>query len=61
MEDKSGEPRSDNDIREARTAIQRALISFKDVSPILLHYPTIIESLNELLVRRKLEQDMKED
>jgi predicted component of type VI protein secretion system len=56
MKDTSGEPRSDTDIIEARRAIETALVSMKDFSPILVYYPTIIESLNELLERRKIDE-----
>jgi hypothetical protein len=52
----SGRPRSDKDIIEARNAVVKSLINLKDVSPILVHYPTIIEALNELLDRRKMEE-----
>ena len=53
MNDRSGEPRSDEDLIEARKAIIKELISLKNVTPILIHYPTIIDGLKELLERRK--------
>ena len=53
--DKTGEPRSDADLIEARTAIEKELINMKNFGPILIYYPTIIEAINELLKRRKEE------
>jgi hypothetical protein len=53
MKDLSGCPRTDKDIMEARNAIEKSLIDPKDLNPILIYYPTIIEALNELLMRRK--------
>ena len=53
MIDRSGEPRSDEDLIEAKDAIVKELISLKNVSSILLYYPTIIDGLKELLERRK--------
>ncbi|MHA1872625.1 MAG: hypothetical protein ACTSVB_00815 [Candidatus Heimdallarchaeaceae archaeon] len=51
--DKTGQPRSDDDLIEARTALEKELISMKNFGPILIYYPTIIEAINELLKRRK--------
>lgn len=53
MIDRNGEPRSDEDLIEAKDAIVKELISLKNVSSILLYYPTIIDGLKELLERRK--------
>ena len=53
--DKTGEPRSDQDLIEARIAIEKELISMKNFGPILVYYPTIIEAINELIERRKNE------
>ncbi len=53
MIDKSGEPRRDEELIEARNAIAKELISLKNFGPILLYYTTIIEALDELLERRK--------
>ncbi len=53
MEDKSGKPRSIEELLEAREAIKRELI--RSVAPIMVYYPTIIEALTELLERRKKE------
>jgi hypothetical protein len=51
--DRSGEPRRDEELIEARNAIAKELISMKNFGPILLYYPTIIEAIEELLERRK--------
>lgn len=55
--DLTGQPRSNEDIIEAIEAIKRELVSLKNFSPILIYYPTIIEALNELLERRKVDEE----
>ncbi len=50
--DKTGQPRTDNDINEAISALRRYMI-VEELKPIAVFYPTIIESLNELLDLRK--------
>ena len=52
MEDKTGQPRRDSELIEARTALEKEIVSMKNFGPILIFYPTIIEALNELLRRR---------
>ena len=52
IKDYSGKPRSDQDLIEAQTAIKNNLILSKP-TPIMVHYPTIIEAINELLLLRK--------
>jgi len=54
--DKPGKPRSEQDLIEARTAIEKELVSMKNFGPILIYYPTIIEAINELIERRKNER-----
>jgi len=54
--DKTGEPRSDSDLIEAKDAIVKELISMKNFGPILIYYPTIIDAINELLERRKTDE-----
>ena len=44
--------RSDEEIIDARKAIENSLKDPNDFSLILVYYPTIIEALNELLDRR---------
>ena len=51
--DKSGQPRSDEDIQEAIDAITNDLIKGKP-RPIMVVYPIILEGLKELLARRNL-------
>jgi len=51
--DNTGKPRRDDELIEARKAIEKELISLKNISPILVYYPTIIAAINELLERRK--------
>jgi len=50
--DTSSELRSDEDLIEARIAIQTELIKGQP-NPVKLYYPIIIEGLNELIRRRK--------
>lgn len=54
LKDKSKEWRSDEEIKAARSAIQNALMKFKGDSEIMIHYPVIIEALQELLIFREL-------
>jgi len=51
MVDKTGEPRSNEDIVEAIDAIKTRLVK-GPLDPIMIFYPTIIDSLIELLERR---------
>jgi len=53
MVDKTGQPRSDDELIEARIALEKKLISMKNFDPLIIFYPTIIEAINELLKRRK--------
>ncbi len=53
--DKTGEPRSNEDLLEAKKALIEALIKLTNIDPILVYYPTIIEAIDELLERRKNE------
>ena len=56
MEDISDQPRRDNELIEAREAIKKELISLKNINPILVYYPTILNAIDELLERRKNER-----
>jgi hypothetical protein len=49
--DKTGQPRTDQEIIDAINALKKDLIN--NVNPILIYYPIILESLNELLYYRK--------
>lgn len=49
--DKSGMPRDNSEIEETIKQLEKELI--KGISPIMVHYPTIIDGLKELLDRRK--------
>ena len=51
--DKTGQPRSDKDLFEARSAIQKELIKVGNLDPIQVYYPTIIEAITELMRRRR--------
>lgn len=56
MIDKTGEPRSSEDIQEAISAIEETLVNFATAplsTKLLVMLPTIRESLKELLDRRK--------
>ncbi len=55
MVDRTGEPRRDNELIEAREAIKKQLITLKNMDPIMVYYPTIINALDELLERRNKE------
>ena len=50
--DMTGELRSDEELKDALQAINKELIS-ASMNPIMLHYPTILDALKELLERRK--------
>lgn len=50
--DKSGMPRSMEQLVEAREAVKKALVDIKNISPVVVHYPCIIEALQELIGRR---------
>jgi len=54
FEDISGSPRSDNDVKEAIQATSSAMAKFTGDPGLMLLYPTIIESLNELLMLREV-------
>ena len=49
--DKSGEPRSNQDIGEAIDAIKNRLVK-GPIDSVMVFYPTIIDALVELLQRR---------
>jgi len=53
--DRTGLPRRDNELIEAREAIKKQLITLRNMDPIMVYYPTIINALNELLERRSKE------
>jgi len=52
--DESGKPRSDDDIKEAIAEVGRAMIQMTGEPRLLILFPTIIESLKELLTLREL-------
>jgi len=56
--DRTGQPRRENELIEAKEAIQKELISLKNLSPILVYYPTIINAIDELLERRNKDDSM---
>jgi len=56
IEDKTGQPRSEQELIEARDVISKQLINPFEFDPILVQYPTIIDAINELLERRKNEK-----
>jgi hypothetical protein len=53
MIDKSGMPRSIQEISEASAAIKKAFVKFEGPPSLMIHYTTIIEALDELLNLRK--------
>ena len=57
--DKSGEPRTDEEIREAIEAIKKDLVE-GDLSPLKIHYLVIVDGLTELLSYRELIAKLKE-
>ena len=52
MIDRTGEPRRNDELIEAREAIKKELITLTNISSILVYYPTIINAIDELLERR---------
>jgi len=50
IQDKTGEPRSQEELVEAKVAIMNRLIT--DIDPIMVYYPTIVDAINELLTLR---------
>ena len=50
--DKTGEPRSEQEILEAKEAIMKQLIQ-GPLAPIQIHFPVILDAFDELLQRRK--------
>ncbi len=52
--DKSGQPRCDEEIEEAKKAIDKELVSGSIIIPLMIHFPAIIEALEELLLMRKI-------
>ena len=55
--DKSGTPRDDAEIIEARDKIKKGLVTMKPIP--FVYYLTIYEALNELLMLRKLWDKIK--
>lgn len=55
VKDLSGQSRRDDELIEAKEAIQKELVSLKNLAPILVYYPTIIDAIDELLERRSKE------
>ena len=50
--DRTGLPRRDNELIEAKEAIKKQLITLNEFRPIMVYYPIIINALDELLERR---------
>jgi hypothetical protein len=57
--DKSGTPRSDEEIRDAIRAIEKEFPNLwkLPIPNLVIHFPTIREALIELLIRRKKHED----
>ena len=59
MEDKTGQPRSEQDLIEAQNMIKKKFISIAaskmkvDIIQEILHFPVIIEAIDELIALRK--------
>jgi len=51
--DNSGKPRTDDEINEAIEFLKKEMVT--ELSPRLVYYPTILEALKELLIRRKVD------
>jgi len=52
VSDKSGEPRSNEELIEAMNTLKKSLMTPSELSPIMVHYFTIIDAIVELLQRR---------
>ena len=50
--DKTGEPRSDEELQDAKIALKNDLVLSK-LTPIMIHYTTILDAIDELLTFRK--------
>jgi len=50
--DKTGEPRTNRELPEACDALKKGFLDIKNFTPIILHYPCIIDAIHELLRRR---------
>jgi hypothetical protein len=59
IRDTTGQPRSDKDLLEAKQAMVNELISMKNFGPMLIYYPTLIEAVDELLKRRKIDEQIR--
>ena len=54
FEDKSGTPRSDEEVLEAIRAVEKAFPDLWKLPPdLFIHFPTIREALIELMIRRR--------
>ena len=51
--DKTGEPRSLDDLKEARAAVRKALFQFDLSNPLLIHLTVISDALAELIAIRE--------
>jgi hypothetical protein len=51
-----GKKRSNEELIQVKEAIQKELIKM-NISPIMVHYPTIIDAIDELLEVRKKDED----
>ena len=54
MNDQSGQPRSNQDLIDARDMIKKELIAGKIIPHMTIHFPVIIEAINELIISRKI-------
>ena len=59
--DRSGEPRSMQELELARDAVQKGLITFTNFSPLFIHFTVILDALNELIAMRKLLEQRKNE
>ncbi len=58
--DKTGEPRSIEELKEAQEAIHKALVRFDITSPLTIHLTVIKDALKELIeIREFLESKQK--
>jgi len=55
--DKSGKPRRNEELIEAKEAIKKEMVNLQNISPILVFYPTIIDAIDELLEVRKKDNE----
>jgi hypothetical protein len=53
MQDKSGQPRREQELIEAQLMIKKEVIGGKIIPHMMIHYPVIIEAIDEVIITRR--------